>query len=100
MSYLLLRSNILSRPGSALPLAPLFLSAPDILTASPSSFVAEIAHDEASLGHQYRIQLNSVTIGRDWLVGSAAPVEPVKKPVWAPKAHVVHLAETLILHYI
>ena len=24
----------------------------------------------------------------------------IKKPVWAPKAHVAHLAETLTLHYI
>jgi hypothetical protein len=26
--------------------------------------------------------------------------ESVKKPVWAPKAHVAHLAKTLTLHYI
>jgi hypothetical protein len=24
----------------------------------------------------------------------------VKKPVWAPKAHVAHLAKTLTMHYI
>jgi hypothetical protein len=27
-------------------------------------------------------------------------VHTVKKPVWAPKAHVAHLAETLTVHYI
>ena len=33
-------------------------------------------------------------------LAARGPRGSVKKPVWAPKAHVAHLAETLTLHYI
>jgi hypothetical protein len=33
-------------------------------------------------------------------LAARGPRGSVKKPVWAPKAHVAHLAETITLHYI
>jgi hypothetical protein len=33
-------------------------------------------------------------------LAARGPRGSVKKPVWAPKAHVAHLAETLTVHYI
>jgi hypothetical protein len=33
-------------------------------------------------------------------LAARGPRGSVKKPVWAPKAHVAHLAKTLTLHYI